>query len=305
MSIAVISHPDCVKHAMGEQHPEQPLRVVVVQEALQAFPFTQAPVYYQAQPVTEKQLLRVHPKHYVSWLQANVPAEGLFEIDEDTRMNPDSLQAAYLSAGSLPQAVDLVMQGKHQAVFCCVRPPGHHAEKDRAMGFCFFNNIALGVMHAIEEYGLSRVVIVDFDVHHGNGTQDIFQDDDRVMLFSSFEHPLYPGYDPDDDNAHIINTPIPAGSDGAAYRAAVADWFAAIDAFKPELIFISAGFDAHVSDPLANLALVKDDYVWITSELHKLAAKHCKGNIISALEGGYNLDALAECVPAHVNALVN
>lgn len=288
---------------MGAEHPEQPQRVVVVQKALEQFPFASAPVYYLAKAATEKQLLRVHPRHYINWLQTNAPEEGLFRVDEDTCLNPHTMHAAHLSAGSLPQAVDLLMQDKHQAAFCNVRPPGHHAEKDRAMGFCFFNNIAVGVMHALDEYGLKRVAIIDFDVHHGNGTQDIFQYEERVLLCSSFEYPLYPGYDVDDDNAHIINTPLAAGSNGSDFRQAVAHWFEKIDAFKPQLIFISAGFDAHLYDPLANLGLVKEDYIWITAQIRELAHAHCDGNIISALEGGYNLDVLAECVPAHVNAL--
>lgn len=305
MSIAIISHDDCVLHQAGEIHPESPRRVEVIRDAISRFHFKHPVMEVEAPLVRREHLLRVHPKHYIDWLDSIAPTEGLVGIDEDTFMNKDTLRAAFLAAGSVPAAVDLVMAGTVQAAFCNVRPPGHHAEREKAMGFCFFNNVAVGVMHAMEEHGLSRVAIIDFDVHHGNGTQQIFQDNPGVMLCSSFEHPLYPGYEPESDNDHIINLPLPAGTKGEDFRTkAAAAWFDKLNAFKPQFIFFSAGFDAHVKDPLANIELTDADYVWLTTKIREIAETHCQGKIVSVLEGGYHLDALAHCVPAHINALV-
>lgn len=304
MSIAFISHPDCVLHHAGDAHAESPRRVEVIREAVEHFHFKHPLLKLEAPVVTREQLLRVHPAHYLDWLASVSPSSGMIGLDEDTFMNPHSLHAAYLSAGSVISAVDTVMSGQAQAAFCCVRPPGHHAEREKAMGFCFFNNVAVGVMHAIAQYGIQRVAIIDFDVHHGNGTQEIFQYQENVMLCSSFEHPLYPGYEPEMDNAHIINVPLAAGTNGEVFREkTAAAWFDALNAFKPELIFISAGFDAHEQDPLANIALTEADYVWMTTEIRRIAETHCNGKIVSVLEGGYHLDALRQCVPAHINAL--
>jgi acetoin utilization deacetylase AcuC-like enzyme len=306
MTIAIISHADCVLHYPGDAHPEAPRRVEVIREAIERYHFNHPVQHMEAPLVKREHLLRVHPKQYIDWLESIAPQQGLVGIDEDTFMNKDTMRAAYLSAGSVPLAVDMVMTGKVQAAFCNVRPPGHHAERERAMGFCFFNNVAVGVMHAIEEYGLSRVAIVDFDVHHGNGSQQIFQHNNNVMLCSSFEHPLYPGYEPEMDNPHIINVPLWAGTSGEEFRKqTAAAWFDKLNAFKPQLIFFSAGFDAHVKDPLASIELTDADYVWLTTQIREIAAAHCQGKMISVLEGGYHLDALAHCVPAHINALVS
>lgn len=304
MTIAIISHPDCALHIAGESHPESSRRVEVIGDAIERYHFNQAIEHYEAPLVRRGQLMRVHPKQYIDWLESIAPATGMVGIDEDTLMNKDTLRAAYLAAGSVPFAVDLLMSDKAQAAFCNVRPPGHHAERERAMGFCIFNNVAVGVMHAMEEHGLSRIAIIDFDVHHGNGTQQIFQDSEGVMLCSSFEHPLYPGYEPENDVSHIINVPLPAGTKGEAFRRLTKEaWFEKLHAFKPQLIFFSAGFDAHVKDPLAHMELTDADYVWLTTEIRGIAEQHCQGKMISVLEGGYHLDALAHCVPAHINAL--
>lgn len=305
MTIAIISHPACELHDVGAGHPEQPARVKVIQSALELYPFHVPVKFYEAPKATREQLISVHSEDHVDWIHSIAPRSGLIEIDADTRMNPFTLTAALHAAGSVPYAVDLVMDKKAKAVFCNVRPPGHHAERDASMGFCIFNNLAVGVKHALTKYNLERVAIIDFDVHHGNGTQQIFQDDKRVLLCSSFQHPFYPGYEPEMDNEHILSVPLAAGTTGLEYREKVqAAWFEKINAFKPQCIFFSAGFDGHEKDVLANINLTKSDYVWLTSEIIKLANQHCPGNIISVLEGGYHLDALAECVPAHVDALV-
>lgn len=305
MSIALISHADCLLHDAGIHHPERPARIKVIEEACKHYPFKTNIEFYEAPLATREQLLQVHDQNYVDWIFSIAPKKGEIEIDPDTVMNPYSLSAALHAAGAVVYAVDLVMQEKVKVAFCNIRPPGHHAEKEKAMGFCFFNNVAVGVAHALHEYKLQRVAIIDFDVHHGNGTQNIFQQDKRVMLCSSFQHPFYPGYDDEMDNAHILCVPLPAGTQGTEFREQVADvWFAKLAAFKPQLIFFSAGFDAHVNDQLANLCLTEADYVWLTEQIAKLAKTCCDGKMISVLEGGYDLDALATCVPAHVNALM-
>jgi acetoin utilization deacetylase AcuC-like enzyme len=305
MTLAIISHPDCALHFAGLGHPESPERVKVIQSALQAFPF-KTKVHFHEAPLAEKaQLARAHDPNYVDWIFSIAPKNEMTIVDADTVMSPETLQAALRAAGAVIFAVDLVMQNKAQAVFCNVRPPGHHAEYEKAMGFCFFNNVAVGIFHAFNQYHLERIAIVDFDVHHGNGTQNIFQNDPRVLYCSSFEYPFYPGYDEELNNEHLLPVPLPAGTDGASYREKIkAAWFEKILAFNPQLIFFSAGFDAHVDDPLAQLKLHKEDYVWLTQQIAAIAKKTCGGKIISVLEGGYNLDALRDCVPAHVNAMI-
>ncbi|VVC76526.1 Histone deacetylase-like amidohydrolase [Aquicella siphonis] len=305
MTIALVSHPDCILHEAGEQHPEQPARVQVIQGALEHYPFSVPVRFYEAPRATPEQLMIAHGQNYVNWILSIAPKSGFIQIDADTWMNPYTLNAALRAAGAVPFAVDLVMRGEAEAAFCNVRPPGHHAEREQAMGFCLFNNVAIGVKHALTTYGLERVAIIDFDVHHGNGTQDIFQNDKNVMYCSSFEHPFYPGYEPEMDNEHILSVPLAPGTRGEEFREKVqAAWFDKIAAFQPQFIFFSAGFDAHAEDPLADLELTREDYVWVTRQIAKIAKVHCDGRIVSALEGGYNLDALAQCVPAHVNALV-
>lgn len=305
MTIAVISHPDCELHEAGEFHPEQPARVQVIQAALSRYPFADPIHFYQAPFATREQIIRVHDETYVDWIFSIAPKQGYLYIDADTVMNPHTLNAALRAAGSVPYAVDLIMQHKAKVAFCNVRPPGHHAEREQAMGFCFFNNVAIGVQHALSQYDLSRIAIIDFDVHHGNGTQHIFQNQDAVMYCSSFQYPFYPGYESEMDNPHILSVPLPAGTQGVEFRERVqAGWFDALDAFQPQMIFFSAGFDAHQLDPLADLNLVCDDYVWLTEQIAAIGKAHAEGRMVSVLEGGYSLEALAECVPAHVNAML-
>lgn len=305
MTIALIHHPNCVLHDGGELHPEQPARVTVIQSALEHYPFSLPVTFYQAPLASREQLMSVHDQRFVEWIFSISPKEGWIEIDEETWMNTHSLTAALHAAGAVPFAVDLVMKGDASIAFCNIRPPGHHAERDKAMGFCIFNNVAIGVMHALIEYNLKRIVIIDFDVHHGNGTQNIFQHDNRVMYCSSFEHPFYPGYDSELDNEHILSVPLHAGTTSEVFREKVqAAWFDKIAAFQPQLIFFSAGFDAHANDPLADIQLKDEDYVWLTSHIAKIAKVHCEGRMISVLEGGYNLETLTRCVPLHINAMI-
>lgn len=305
-TIAIISHPDCALHRDQDgQHPESAQRVITIDQALKAYPFKHPVQFHLAPLATYQQIYAVHDKEYVDWLVSIAPRNDEYiAVDADTYMNKHTLDAALRAAGATCFAVDLVMKQAAQVAFCNVRPPGHHAERDRAMGFCFFNNVAVGVMHAFNTAHLKRIVIVDFDVHHGNGTQMIFQRNKQVMYCSSFESPFYPGYDDELDNKHILSVPLPAGTRGAAFREAVSVWFDKIAAFEPQLIFFSAGFDAHAKDPLADLNLNKEDYVWLTQHIANLAAVHAEGRLVSVLEGGYSLDALAECVPAHVEAMI-
>jgi acetoin utilization deacetylase AcuC-like enzyme len=305
MTIAIIHHEDCVLHDAGEMHPEQPARVEVIQAALERYEFDAPAKFYPAPLATREQLISVHDETYVDWIFSVAPKHDCIAIDADTWMNPYSLKAALRAAGSVPFAVDLVVKGDAQVAFCNVRPPGHHAERDKAMGFCFFNNVAIGVRHAMLQHGFRRIAVIDFDVHHGNGTQNIFQNDTGVLYCSSFEHPFYPGYEPEMDNEHILSVPLEAGTKGELFRDKIQSvWFDRIAAFQPEFIFFSAGFDAHAEDPLADLGLTETDYVWLTTQIAKIAKVHCDGRMVSVLEGGYNLSVLAQCVPAHVNAMI-
>lgn len=304
MTIAIISHPDCLLHEAGGFHPERPDRVKVIQAALKKYAFEPPLNFYDAPLVTMEQLYATHDKNYVDSIFSIAPKEGVMAIDADTAMNAHTIKAVLRAAGAVILAVDLVMQDKEQAVFCNVRPPGHHAEHNKAMGFCFFNNVAVGVRYALDHYQLNRIAIIDFDVHHGNGTQDIFQNEQRVLYCSSFQHPFYPGYDAQKDNAHILSVPLAAGTNSAEFREKVqAAWFDKIAAFKPQLIFFSAGLDAHANDPLAEINLTAEDYVWLTKEIIKISnGFDCK--VVSVLEGGYHLDTLAKSVPLHVEALL-
>lgn len=305
MTLMIVSHPDCVLHNTDEQHPERPERVTIIQRALENYPFNVPVKFSEAPLATKEQLMLAHDKGYVQWIFSIAPKDEVIGIDQDTLMNPYTLRAALRAAGAVCFAVDLVMKDQAQAVFCNVRPPGHHAEYEKAMGFCFFNNVAIGVKYARETYHLNRIAIIDFDVHHGNGTQNIFQHDNHVMYCSSFEHPFYPGYDEEMDNKHILSVPLAAGTKGEEFRKKVQEaWFDQLAAYQPQLIFFSAGFDAHTNDPLADINLVKEDYVWLTTQIAKIAKVHCNGRMISVLEGGYNLDVLAQCVPAHLNAMI-
>lgn len=261
--------------------------------------------HHDAPLATREQLYRVHDAEYVEKIFLRAPEEGQIWLDPDTSMNPHSLSAALRAAGAVVLGVDLVMTGKNSAAFCNVRPPGHHAERQRAMGFCIFNNIAVGAAHALKVHQLKRVAIVDFDVHHGNGTEDIFRDTPEILFCSTFQHPFYPDTGTEESPEHIVNVPLPAGTDSLAFRAAVeSQWLPKLEAFQPELILISAGFDGHVEDDMAGLQLVDLDYAWVTHEIKIIADKYAKGRIVSTLEGGYALSALGRSVAAHINALL-
>lgn len=306
MTIAFISHHDCEKHDLGAAHPESPARLRAIRDHLIATGLDIALRHYTAPRATRQQLLRVHDAAYVDSIFERAPQEGVVWLDSDTGMMPKSLSAALHAAGAVVLATDLVMEGRSGQAFCSVRPPGHHAEHLRAMGFCLFNNVAVGVAHAITEYALERVAIVDFDVHHGNGTEDIFRNDDRVLLCSSFRHPYYPYTGTDSGSAHIVNSPLPAGSDGTVFRQMVAErWLPALHVFRPQLLFISAGFDAHAADEMGGLRLHEEDYRWVTATLKKVMLEYGEGRMVSVLEGGYELGALARSVAAHLNGMLD
>lgn len=258
----------------------------------------------QAPKATRAQLERVHDAGYLNAIEQAAPSEGWVQLDPDTAMNAHTLDAALRGAGAGVLATDRVIGGDNDNAFCSVRPPGHHALRDRAMGFCVFNNVAVAAAHALEHHGLSRVAVIDFDVHHGNGTEEIFSGDQRVMMASTFQHPFYPYSGVEGRSAQMVNIPLAAYSDGKVFRAAVEQhWLPALDGFKPEMLFISAGFDAHREDDLAMLNFVEADYAWITEQLMAVARKHAQGRIVSLLEGGYSLSALGRSAAMHVKAL--
>jgi acetoin utilization deacetylase AcuC-like enzyme len=302
---AYITHPDCARHDMGPQHPECPDRLGAINDHLLVKGLLDHMVPYEAPLATMEQLSQAHASLYVSEIMAASPTEGLHAVDPDTHMNPHTLSAALHTAGAAVQATDLVVAGRVPTAFCCVRPPGHHAERSAAMGFCFFNNVAVGIRHALNRHGLQRVALIDFDVHHGNGSEDIFRGDDRVLMCSIFEKGLYPFNGDTATGPNMVNVGLPSRSGSEAFRDAVRDhWLPALDAFAPELIYISAGFDAHREDDMGNLGLVEADYAWVTQELLRVAQKHGQGRIISCLEGGYVLSPLARSAAAHVRVLI-
>ncbi len=303
--LAWITHDACRLHDMGEGHPESPQRLLAIEAMLARDTELAASLQREAAPPADgAQLVRAHDERYVAAIERIAPSSGTRQIDADTAMNPYTLEAVRRAAGAAVRATDLVARGEVASAFCPVRPPGHHAEHARAMGFCIFNSIAVAAHHALAVHGFERVAIVDFDVHHGNGTEDIFRDDPRVMMVSTFQHPLYPYSGIDGRSERMVNVPLPAQADGRAFRAAVSgEWLPALRAFAPQMLFISAGFDAHREDPLASLALVEADYAWVTGELRAFADEYCGGRIVSVLEGGYSLPALARSVRAHARVL--
>ncbi|MEY4766718.1 MAG: hypothetical protein RI907_3391 [Pseudomonadota bacterium] len=305
MLAAYITHPDCARHDMGEHHPECPQRLGAIQDHLLMKGLLDYMVPYEAPLATPEQLGRAHASLYVQELFAKSPAEGLVQVDPDTAMCPHTLQAARRAAGAAIEATDLVLAGQVSAAFCAVRPPGHHAEREAAMGFCFFNNVAVGIRHALDVHRLSRVALIDFDVHHGNGSEDIFRGDDRVLMCSIFEKGLYPFNGEEAVGPNMVNVGLPTRSRGDAFREAVTtQWLPALEAFRPQMIFISAGFDAHREDDMGNLGLVEADYEWVTDQLLAVADRHAQGRVVSCLEGGYVLSPLARSVAAHVKALI-
>ncbi|HAW46711.1 MAG TPA: acetoin utilization protein [Roseovarius sp.] len=304
MTTALITHPDCLHHETPQGHPEQVARLVRVLAALEG----KAVVRVTAPLVAEDDLLRVHPKSYVDSIRAAAPAEGIAQLDADTWMSPGSLAAAHRAAGGAVRAVDLVLAGEVGNAFVATRPPGHHAERETPMGFCLFGNVAVAAKHALDHHGLARVAVVDFDVHHGNGTQDLLEDEARALFISSHQFPLWPGTGTADETGPhdtVMNLPIAPGTGSEEFRRLYEDKvFPRIEAFAPELILVSAGFDAHADDPLADLRLETEDFAWITDRLCDLADTLCGGRLVSCLEGGYDLDALAESAAAHVDRLI-
>ena len=289
---------------MGRHHPECPERLQAIEDQLIASGLIGCLVEHEAPLAEPEHLTRVHDADYVRAVEASSPRAGLVHLDPDTAMNPDTYRAARRAAGAVVLATDLVMGGTAHNAFCAVRPPGHHAESRRAMGFCLFNNVAVGVAHALEAHGLRRVAVVDFDVHHGNGTEDIFRRDERVLMVSTFQHPFYPYSGVEGRSERMVNVPLPAYTDGQGFRRAVVEeWLPALERFRPEALFVSAGFDAHREDDMASLGLVEADYVWVTERIREVADRHAGGRIVSVLEGGYNLSALARSVTAHLKVL--
>ncbi len=313
MAISIFSHPKCRKHNMDPEHPECPERLSQIQDQLIASGLATVVEQVQGSKIDRAHLYHAHSHAYIDELfhqdallqeKAKTDDNPHIWLDDDTIMMQDSLTAALYAAGCAKNAVDEVFHRQDTRAFCAIRPPGHHACHAKAMGFCLINNVAVAATYAQQRYGVERVAIVDFDVHHGNGTEDIFKHEPSVLFCSSFQHPFYPFGGVDDQPEHFYPVPLQAGDDGNVFRQAVEHWFKAIDEFAPELILISAGFDAHQEDDLGHVRLVEDDYVWITRELRRLADKHCQGRLVSMLEGGYALSALGRSVVAHVKALL-
>ncbi|MCB5184436.1 histone deacetylase family protein [Methylobacillus gramineus] len=304
MKTALVSHPDTLLHVMDGKHPESPARITAIMNALAHQHILPKLQRHEAPLATDAQLLRVHSASYIQHIRHISPLAGTVRLDPDTSMGPMSLQACLHATGAAILATDLVIDKKADNAFCCVRPPGHHAGKANAAGFCIFNHVAAGVAHALSAHQLKRVAIIDFDVHHGDGTEDIFKDDERVMLCSTFQHPFYPHRGAETRTDRMINVPIAANSDGIVFRQAVIENFApALKRFKPELIFVSAGFDAHQNDPLAKLGLTVEDYAWMTKFIMDAAGRYSKHRVVSLLEGGYHLPALAESASMHILTL--
>ncbi|KPF48308.1 deacetylase [beta proteobacterium AAP121] len=310
MSTVFYSHPDCRLHDMGAGHPECPARLDAINDHLLATGLDIALEFKQAPAATAEQIERAHTTHYVTELQEKlqlVQASGESRaLDPDTVACPATLSAALHAAGAAVAATDDVLAGRAKNAFCSVRPPGHHATRDETMGFCFFNNVAIAARHALDVHGLSRVAIIDFDVHHGNGTEDIIAGDERVLMCSYFQHPLYPYSGAVPKGTNMVNVPMAPYTRGPAVREAIEQqWLPALESFRPEMVFISAGFDAHREDELGQMGLVEADYEWITRRLVEVAERHAQGRIVSCLEGGYHLSALARSVAAHVRVLAD
>lgn len=305
MTTALISHHDCMLHEVSPDHPESPQRVDAITDQLKKQDVYDYLMHMDAPKATWEQLLLGHSEAYVDLIHRKAPNSGSIELDDDTAMNVHTLDAGLRAAGSGIQAVDKVMSGDVNNAFCLTRPPGHHAERIQAMGFCIFGNIAIAARHAIHKYGLERVAIVDFDVHHGNGTEDIVDGDSKILFCSSFQYPFFPGGYRDNVDNQRVNTPLKAGCNSADFRGAITkSWLPALEEFRPEMLFISAGFDAHLEDEMAGICLLDHDYVWITNKLMDIADRHSNGRIVSMLEGGYSLPTLSRCASAHVRGLM-
>jgi len=307
MSTALLTHPACLNHETPTGHPEQAARLKAIEAALGHPDF--APLHRVEAPCCQDaHILLAHSASYLAEIRDHAPVTGHHALDADTHLSPGTLNAAFRAVGATVKAVVMVMSGQVKNAFCATRPPGHHAEKNKAMGFCLFGNIAIAAKHAAQEYGLSRIAIVDFDVHHGNGTQDLIWDDERILYISTHEMPLYPGSGAaSETGAHgnIINIPLDPKTGSHIYRSYIHDIaLPALRAFKPEIVLISAGFDAHWEDPLASVRLVEDDYIWVTQQICDVAGETARGRLVSTLEGGYDLAALASSTAAHVKVLM-
>ncbi|MGH8807606.1 MAG: histone deacetylase family protein [Noviherbaspirillum sp.] len=307
MTTAIYTHPDCKRHEMGRWHPECPARLQAIEDQIIASRIDSLLEFREAPVVDLAAVERVHTAGAIACVRDNVAALGgcgYYPIDADTMLNAHSWNAALRAAGAAVAATDAVIAGELDNAFCSIRPPGHHARPSEPMGFCLFGNVAIAAKHALEAHGLQRVAIVDFDVHHGNGTEEAFRNDPRVLMVSFFQHPFYPYSDVLHEVPNMVNVPVPAYTKGEAVRQLVTEkWLPALNAHRPEMIFISAGFDAHREDDLGQMGLVEADYAWITQQIMKVAKEHAKGRIVSCLEGGYNLSALGRSVVAHLKAL--
>jgi len=305
VTTAYISHADCHDHDTGEDHPESALRLSAIEDKFIATGLWDFVRSVDAPDVTEAQLLRVHTAVHIENMHRMMPVQVLTLLDQDTVISPGTMRAAKRAAGAVVTAVDRIMAGEFNNAFCGVRPPGHHAESNRALGFCLFNNIAVGAAHAMEEYGLEKIAILDFDVHQGNGTEDIFIDDERVLYCSIFQHPFYPFTPPPENNERVISIPLDAMAKSEEFRAAVTDhWLPALERFQPQMIFVSAGFDAHRDDDMSYVSLTDADFRWVAEQIVQQANKFASGRVVSVLEGGYELTSLARCVDAHIRVLM-
>jgi acetoin utilization deacetylase AcuC-like enzyme len=305
MLSAYITHPSSLLHEMGPDHPEGPARVSAVNDHLLAQGLLDFMVPYTAPAATRGQIERVHTSLHIAEFESSAPVSGYVRIDPDTLLNPHTVEAARHAAGAAVLATELVARGEVATAFCNVRPAGHHATRSEGMGFCFFNNVAVGIAHALAECGMERVALVDFDAHHGNGSEDIFAGDERVLMVSTFERGLYPYNGEEPTGPNLCNVPLERYSRGDALRDAVTNhWLPALDAFRPQMIFFSAGFDAHRDDDMSRLMWVDEDYAWLTREVMTATARHARGRIVSLLEGGYSLPALARSAAAHVRVLI-
>lgn len=305
MSTAIYSHADCSLHEMGDWHPETPARLQAIEDQLILARLSGLIERRGGDPAAEAAILRNHSQGAIDLVRDNVPSGSEhYPLDGDTLLCKDSYRAALRAAGLALAATDDVMAGRVDNAFCAIRPPGHHARPGEPMGFCLFNNVAIAARHALEVHGLERIAIVDFDVHHGNGTDESFRDDPRVLMASFFQHPFYPYTEPSPVTATSVNIPVPAYSGGDVVRQLVQEhWLPALHAHRPQMLFISAGFDAHKEDDMGGMALVEADYVWMTHKAIEIAKQYAEGRIVSVLEGGYALSALGRSVVAHVKAL--
>ncbi|WP_447528884.1 histone deacetylase family protein [Vreelandella sp. TE19] len=305
MITAYLTHPDCILHYMGPEHPESPARLEAIRARLALSGLLQQTMQAEAKEATREALERVHSPRHLDALEKCLPSEGITALDSDTLMNPESLKAARVAAGAVIKGVDQVFKRQADNVFCAVRPPGHHAEAAEAMGFCFYNSIAVGAAHARAQHGAQRVAILDFDVHQCNGTIDIFKGDPAVLICTSYQYPFYPWRYLRSEWHNVVNTPLEAGMQSAAFRDAVErNWLPALHAFKPDIVLVSAGFDAHQDDPMGEVCLTDEDYYWVTHLAMEIAGLYAENRLVSVLEGGYNPKSLASGCEAHIKALL-